>query len=124
MNGFSVSIKEATIQLTAKERIRLKDTTNCIKLDEATQEGRLVITPVNYAVLSIHNDKATPPDYENYMVIDTTGDKYITGSRSFWDSFMNIWNEMKDENEPYDIEIYRVPSKNYKGKDFITCSIT
>lgn len=124
MNGFSVSIKEATIQLTAKERIRLKDTTNCIKLDEATQEGRLVITPVNYAVLSIHNDKATPPDYENYMVIDTNGDKYITGSRSFWDSFMNIWNEMKDENEPYDIEIYRVPSKNYKGKDFITCSIT
>lgn len=123
MNGFSVEIKESTIELTAKERIRLKDTTNAIKLDEATQIDKVVISPVGYAILAIHNEKATPNDYENYLVMSADGKKYVTGSKSFWDSFMNIYNEMKDESDAYEIEIYRVPSKNYKGKDFISCSI-
>lgn len=123
MNGFSVEIKESTLELTAKERIRLKDTTNAIKLDEATQVDRVVISPVGYAILAVHNDKATPPDYENYLVLDSTGQKYITGSKSFWNSFLSIYEEMATESEPYEIEIYRVPSKNYKGKDFISCSI-
>ena len=37
MNGYSVSIKESSRELTAKQRVALKDTTSAIKLDEATQ---------------------------------------------------------------------------------------
>lgn len=124
MTGYNVSIKEVSKELTARERIMLKDTTNAIKLDEvAGSESPLVITPVAYAVLSIHNDKSDNVDYENYIIMDADGTKFVTGSPSFWSSFMGIWEEMKDESEEYSIEVYKRDSKNYKGKQFITCSI-
>lgn len=123
MNGYSVSIKETSSELTAKQRIALKDTTNAVKLDEATQIEPVIIDVDMYAVLNIHNEKSENPDYENYIVVDKNGTKYVTGSASFWSSFMDIFSEMAGEDEDYSIKAYRVPSKNYKGKDFITCSI-
>ena len=123
MNGYSVSIKETSRNLTAKERIAIKDTTSAVKLDEATQVESVTINPSMYAVLSIHNDKSDNPDYENYIVVDKNGTKYVTGSQSFWTSFMDIWTEMENEDEDWSVLVYRHPSKNYKGKDFITCAI-
>lgn len=120
---FESKISECSKELTARDRIRLKDTTDAIKLDEATTEGEVLITPSAYAILSVHNDKADDPDYEQYIIEDANGQKYVTGSQSFWNSFKAIWDEMKDENEGYSVKAYRVPSKNYKGKDFLTCSI-
>ena len=123
MNGYSVIIKETSKNLTAKERIAIKDTTSAIKLDEATQVESVLISPEMFAVLSIHNDKSDNPDYENYIVVDKDGRKFVTGSQSFWTSFMDIWTEMENEDEDWSVLVYRHPSKNYKGKDFITCSI-
>ena len=123
MNGYSVSIKESSRELTAKHRIALKDTTGAVKLDEATQVEPVIINVDMYAVLDIHNEKSENPDYENYIVVDKDGTKYITGSASFWSSFIDIFTEMEGEDEAWTLKVYRVPSKNYKGKDFITCSI-
>ena len=123
MNGYSVSIKESSRELTAKQRIALKDTTGAVKLDEATQVEPVIINVDMYAVLDIHNEKSENPDYENYIVVDKDGTKYVTGSSSFWSSFMDIFTEMEGEDEAWTLKVYRVPSKNYKGKDFITCSI-
>lgn len=123
MNGYSVSIKETSKNLTAKERIAIKDTTSAIKLDEATQVESVLINPEMFAVLAIHNDKSDNPDYENYIVVDKDGRKFVTGSQSFWTSFMDIWTEMENEDEDWSVLVYRHPSKNYKGKDFITCAI-
>ena len=122
--NYSVSIIETSKQLTAKERIALKDTTAAIKLDEATKEAPVIINPGFYGVLGIHNVKADPQDYENYVIVDAeTGDKYITGSESFWNSFLEIAAEMQGEDEAWSIKVYRLPSKNYAGRDFLTCSI-
>ena len=123
MNGYSVSIKESSRELTAKQRIALKDTTNAVKLDEATQVEPVIINVDMYAILAIHNEKSENPDYDNYIVVDKNGTKYVTGSASFWSSFMDIFTEMEGEDEAWTLKVYRVPSKNYKGKDFITCSI-
>ena len=123
MNGFKVTIKEASADLSAKERIAIKDTTSAVKLDEATQAEAVIIDPAMWAILSIHNERSENPDYDNYIVVDTDGSKYVTGSVSFWNSFMDIYTEMEGESEPYSVKVYRSPSKNYKGKDFITCSI-
>ena len=124
MTGYYVAIKEVSKELTARERIMLKDTTNAIKLDEAANGGDpLVITPAAFAVLSIHNEKSDNVDYENYIIMDTNGNKFVTGSPSFWASFMEIWEEMMNEDEEYSIEVYKRDSKNYKGKQFLTCSI-
>ena len=124
MENYKVTIKEASKELTARERIMLKDTGNAIKLDEAaTAETPLVITPEAYAVLNIHNEKSDNKDYENYIIIDASGTKYVTGSPSFWVSFKEIFDEMANEAAPYSIAVYKLESKNYKGKHFLTCSI-
>lgn len=123
MTGYSVRIAEVSRELSAKERIKLKDTTDAIKLDEATQSGAIIIEPSLYAGLDVHNEKSDNVDYKIYVLVDKNGDKYVTGSESFWTSFMEIAEEMEDAGEEYAIKAYRVPSKNYKGKEFLTCSV-
>ena len=123
MTGYSVEIKETSRELTSKQRITLKDTSDAIKLDTACDDGAIIIEPVDYAILAIHNEKSDNVDYENYVIIDTNGDKYVTGSASFWSSFMDIYDEMQGEDEAWSIKVYKLDSKNYKGKKFITCSI-
>lgn len=123
MTGYSVEIKESSRELSAKERIALKDTSDAIKLDVACGEGAVIIEPLAYAVLGIHNEKSDNKDYNNYVIIDKDGQKYVTGSESFWSSFMGIYNEMDGEDEHWSIKAYKLDSKNYKGKKFLTCSI-
>lgn len=124
MEGYTVTIKETSKELTARERLMMKDRSNATPLDSAvTVETPLVITPDSYAVLSIHNESSDNPDYEKYMIVDKDGNKYITGSVNFWNSFKSIWDEMTKENEEFQIEVYKLESKNYKGKQFLTCSI-
>lgn len=123
MEGFKVLVAETSKELTAKERVMVKDTTDCVKLDEATQQGAVTIDVDYYVVLNVHNEKSDNKDYKNYVVVDKDGTKYVTGSTSFWSSFTNIAEEMEDVNEEYKIKVYRADSKNYKGKQFITCAI-
>ena len=124
MTGYSVSINHASKELSAKERIALKDTTYAVKLDEVTQTEPVTIVPGYWAQLDIHNEKSDNKDYKMYVLVDgETGTKYITGSDSFWTSFMDIASEMVNEVEEWAIKVYRMPSKNYKGKEFITCTI-
>lgn len=123
-NGYSVSIAETSMELTAKQKIVLKDTSNAHKLDTTCENGvHLEIEPLGYAVLEIHNEKSDNKDYEQYVIIASDGNKYITGSSSFWNTFIDIWNEMCEETEAWSIECYKLDSKNYKGKQFLTCSI-
>lgn len=123
MDGYSVKIRETSRELTAKERVMLKDTSDAVKLDVVTTEAPVLIDVDMYAILDIHNEKSDNKDYVNYLVVDKDGTKYVTGSDSFWSSFMNIYAEMLTSDEPYNIKAYKLPSKNRQGKDFITCSI-
>lgn len=124
---YKASIKEVFgrdgHELSAKERVQFKDTSDCVKLDEATQEGAVLINPVMWGVLLIHNDKSDTPEYDNYIIKDQDGTRYITGSASFWRAFNDIQEDMEEVDESWSIKVYRMPSKNYKGKDFLTCSV-
>ena len=120
---YNVKIVESSKELTAKERISIKDTTGSIKLDEATTEGSVVIDVDGYAVLEVHNEKADNKDYNVYVLFDKGGNVYTTGSKNFFNSFIDIFEEMEGEDEEYQIEVYRRPSKNYANKDFLTCKI-
>ena len=121
---YEVKIKYTSKDVTARERVMLKDTRNAIKLDEAVNGTPLVISPDYYAVLDIHNEKSKEDkDFENYIVVDTDGNKYVTGSHSFFEAFTEIVEEMDETGEEYQVSVYKLDSKNYKGKQFITCSI-
>ena len=125
--SYSATIKDTNLELTPKMRIALKDTSNATKLDSAVDDnGTLVIENVLcYVVLDIHNDKSKDrQDYENYIIVSGDGEKYVTGSPSFWQNFTDIANEMAAfPDEPWGIEVYKMPSKNYQGKSFLSCSI-
>lgn len=129
MNGYKATVRECSKELTAKERIMLKDTSNAESLDILTQEAnfndkKVLINVDYYATLEIHNEKSDNKDYINFIVVDKDGKKYVTGSQSFISSFTDIVEEMTEAGETdITIEVYRKESKNYKGKDFITCSI-
>lgn len=129
MDGYKASVKECSKELTVKEKIALKDTSNAIGLDLLTQEanfnGEKVIIEVDYyATINIHNEKSDNKDYINFIVVAKDGTKYVTGSQAFISAFEDIANELAEAGETdMTIEVYRKESKNYKGKDFITCSI-
>ena len=126
MKAYEVQVKETSKELTPKERIKIKDLSNAINLDTLTQNEKSVVIDYDYhVILSIHNEKSKErPDYENVVVVDKAGNKFNTGSTSFITALEEIIDEMADAGEEnIQIEVYRKPSKNYKGKDFITCSV-
>ncbi len=122
---FTVKIKETSkADLSKIELVKLKDTGNAIKLDTVLDgDEPLILAPTAYVVLDVHNDKANPQDYEQYMILDESGQKFVTGSASFWRSFISIWEELSDITGEWNLEIYKKDSKNYAGKKFISCSV-
>lgn len=120
---YSVKIAYSKNDLSARDRIKLKDISDAIQLDEVCAEP-IIIDVDNYVVLEVHNEKSDNKDYRKIVVIDKGGQKYVTGSDSFLRSLEDIVDEMTDAGED-DIQIkcYKKDSKNYKGKQFITCSI-
>lgn len=123
MQGYTVSVVETSKELTGKQKIQLKDTTDCVRLDQATLEGNVIIDVDFWAELAIHNEKSDDKDYTNYVVVDKTGVRYVTGSEAFWSAFRNIFDDMSSCDEEWTLKVYRKPSKNRQGKDFITCSV-
>jgi hypothetical protein len=123
MEGYEVKIRKISKEISPKERIKIKDFSNANSIDELTQEEPIVVTPDYYAVIDVHNEKSDNKDYVKTVVVDKSGNKFITGSVSFLETLESIMDEMKEVDEEFQIEIYRKDSKNYKGKQFITCSV-
>lgn len=124
---YSVIIRESSRELTAKEKIAYRDFGNAIKLDEnLADDDSMLIAPKDYVILDVHNEKAKGnKDYTKYVIIDVGGNKYVTGSESFFTRFIEIYQTMAEDapGEEYQIECYKKPSKNYAGKSFISCSL-
>ena len=123
--NYKATISFCSKELDARERIRTKDVSDAIKLDEATQDVPSIDIEVDYyAILDIHNEKSDSTDYKNYIVVDKQGKKYVTGSESFYKSFIDIMDELAEDGiTDCTIKVYRHDSKNYAGKQFITCSL-
>lgn len=121
--NFSAKVIECNKELTAKERVALTTMNGAIPLDEATQMGDLDITPVTWAAVAVHNEKAENKDYTKYVVIDTDGTVYATGSKSFWESFIDIADQMEGSGEEWGVRVTRRNSNNYAGRQFLTCSV-
>ena len=128
MEGYSVKIIESSKELTAREKISAKDFSNAVALDTELMDAdtTITITPSAYLILGVHNEHSkNDKDYKKYLIIDTAGNKYVTGSESFFTAFLDIFKSMQEDapDEEYSIEVYKKPSKNYQGKHFLTCSI-
>lgn len=127
--NYASTIREASRELSAKERVMFKDMANATSLVDFVSAQResgekAVIDVADFAVIDVHNPKAQDnTDYTIYLVIDKNGNKFYTSSEAFWSAFSNIYAEMKDSDEEWGIEAVLIPSKNYKGKEILTCSL-
>lgn len=125
--NYKATIEKCNKQLSAIERIKIKDTADAISINEVMEEkGSLVFTPDVSAVLNIHNDMSENKDYKVFVFVDKEGNKYTTSSESFYKSYEDIQEEIADAGEDISsiqIKCLLKPSKNYKGKSFITCTL-
>ena len=128
-SNYSATILDASRELTAREKVMFKDTQNAISMNDFAEQAKaenakaIIENIKDYVHIAVHNDKSDDKDYDNYIIVDGNGDKYVTGSQAFWNSFMNIYEEMKNETEPWSIQLNLIPSKNFKGKNVLTCSL-
>ena len=123
---FSAKIAFASADLSIEDRIRVKDTRDAVSLEKISRDGAKVLNIVAYVVLDIHNEKSEDKDYRQYVLLDNDGNKYMTGSEPFFNSFVDIWDELDEAEVPVserNFKIYQRPSKNYAGRNFVTCSL-
>lgn len=126
--NYSATIIESSRELTPKEKVMFKDLANAQNLNEYAKEAiasgvKAIISVHDYAIISVHNEASEDVDYQNYLLIDNEGNKYYTGSVSFWNKFMDIYKEMSTVDEEWSIELNLIPSKKYAGKEALTCSL-
>ena len=126
--GYKVEIVAASRELNVREKIALKDLANAKSLDTLLNDvDSYLIQPAAYLELAVHNERSKQDkDYKKYLILDANGEKYVTGSDSFWTAFRDIFDTMRSEapDEVYSIEVLKKPSQNYKGKSFLTCSLS
>lgn len=128
-NKYKVVIAEVTEgkDLNFRERARLVKLAGEKKIDKElaiSENKKLTIKPDYYAVLEVHNPSAENEDYS--ILCFVCGDElYTSSSETLKDSYLELLELAKESNESLDfpIEIYGVPSKNYSGREFFTCTI-
>ena len=124
-NDYIVTIEEKSLtELTNRDKVMLKDTADAIAFDDVIVDENseaVVVAVKDYAILSVHNENSENKDYKKFLIIDTEGEKYVTGSDAFFRSFLDIYREMAGDD--FSIKVYKKPSANFKGKCFLSCSI-
>lgn len=126
MDEFKVTIEYCSKpDLPVRERIKLKDTLNAFKLDELTKDGSIVIQFEYFALMHVVNPMAKDEkEYYRAVIVDSDGKHYTTSSKSFVRALRDIYDEMAEAGETqFEIEVFQKPSKNYQGKNFVTCSL-
>lgn len=123
--NYSVTIADASTEFRGKALLKITDMAASASLnDVVTQEQALILKVADYAVVDIHNESAKgDKDYKQYILIDADSNTYRTGSAAFYRTFKEIWDAMSESDEDWELKVYKVPSKNYKGKDVILCTV-
>lgn len=123
---YEAKIEFSSKELTVKEKIQAKDTLNAYRLDELTQGDTKVVIDVDYfCVIKVHNENSEDKEYNKIVIVAKSGDKFVTGSQSFYRQLLEIHDELAEAGalDDFTIEVIRVDSKNYKGKQFLSCSL-
>ena len=123
---YTATIVESNRELSVQEKVKMKDTRDAISLEKISREHSVTLGVTGYAVLAIHNEKSEDKDYYQFLLLDSNGEKYVTGSAAFYNSFRDIWDDLCDEEMPeegWPIKVYQLPSKNFTGRNFVTCSL-
>ena len=119
---YSTKITSTSRELSAKDKITLKDFNDCVGLDTVVTETEgFLIDPDVIVEVQVHNERAKDDkDYTTIVILDKDGTKYNTSSNSLRDSISDIMDELQDlsdeDREALKIKVFKKASKNYTGK--------
>lgn len=125
MKDYEAKVTITGRDIGVKERIAIKNFNDAEKLEPGYQ-----IPLINYAIIDVHNEKASgEKDYRVCVLCSADGDRYYTSSDSFIKSLDEIFEELSEEKpvsewleEGLDIKVCASPSKNFSG-DFYTAAL-
>lgn len=128
---YNTQIISSSRELTAKERITLKDFNDCTGLDTVVgtdDNSFITLDPDVIVEVQVHNERAKDDkDYTTIIILDKNGTKYSTSSNSLRDSIADIMEELKnlsdEDKADLKIKVFKKPSKNYNGKFFLTATV-
>ena len=123
MTGYEVKIINASKELTGKEKVRIKDFTNATQLDDIIQgKDHFTLNYEFYVDMEVHNEHSKmDKDYFKRVIVDKEGNTYVTGSKSFCNAMDGVIEEMGEEE--FSLDCYKSDSKNYTGKQFLSCTV-
>lgn len=123
--NYKVTVVRSSKELSTKERIKAKNTSKMVRLKDLCASEPLIIKPIEWVELEVHNEKVRNGniDYRMFVIVSEDGTYYSTSSEPFFETFMDIYEEMKEEKEPWEIEVSLQDSKNFAGQKFLTCDI-
>lgn len=128
--NYKAEVTYSTRELTAREKIKFKDTTSAIALDDVVTVDKPIELTIDTVVkISVENgaiksDDGKDKEYDVLVFTTDNGDVYKTSSPSFETSIIDIFDELQELNDtdPVTVRIFKKPSKNFNG-EFITCSL-
>lgn len=126
MKDYDAKIIYSSVELTPKEKIRLIQANDLIGLDGCIHPDVPFVIPYDYHVkIQVHNERAkNDKDYTILVIVDKEGNRYKTGSSSCEESLDEVVELLSEAGETdFDLEFSFVPSKNYPGKYFISCTV-
>ena len=112
--AYKAKVVKATKEVSAREKIRLKNFSDFIQLDEATENDSALIDIDYVATVHVENDKSDNPEYYKQVYIDKNGQGYVSGSETLFRQFEDIYEEMK--NEGLESRCTKHHLKTLKGK--------
>lgn len=119
-DGYKVEIKSSVVELTPKQRVMVKTTSDAQRIQDV---AGLVFKPYNLVELMVHNEFSKGDnDYVKYIIFDTDGNMYTTGSEHFVSALADIMSDMAECKEEWAVKVISKPSKNYSG-DFYTVEL-
>lgn len=124
---YEVKLIESSKALSARDKIRFNNFSAALTLDSLVEDDKDAahITPVAYAYFEVHNERAENTDYPMFVIEDSDGNLYKTGSSAFFNRFKDIFDTMKADapDEVFSISIIKRPSTRYKGKYILLCQL-
>lgn len=126
--NYTADVTSSLKDLTARQRIAVKDFSSADKLNEMITADipKIVIDVDNIIEVTVHNEQSKGnSDYKVYVIVATDGKKFRTGSETAYTSAMEIYKELEAAGElggGFELEFYKVKSNNFDG-DFIKCNL-
>jgi len=126
--NYTADVTSCLKDLTARQRIAVKDFSSADKLNEmiTAENPKIVIDVDNIIEVTVHNEQSKGnSDYKVYVIVATDGKKFRTGSETAYISAMEIYKELEAADElsgGFTLEFYKVKSNNFDG-DFIKCNL-